>query len=148
MSTFTTTSPIIDPTTAAAGSITDHSPQRVWRVGLVAGVVASAATTVVAVLAAGAGVSLEIGGEKIPYVGFAYLTMIGTLIGGVMAAVLARRARRPRSTFVRAAVALTVLSLLPDVIANADVATRLTLGVTHVVAAAIVVPVIAHRLAR
>jgi hypothetical protein len=64
-----------------------------------------------------------------------------------IAAVLARRARRPRTTFVRVTVMLTLLSLVPDVIADADSSTRLILGLTHVLAAAIIVPAIAHRLA-
>jgi hypothetical protein len=49
---------------------------------------------------------------------------------------------------VRVTVALTALSIVPDVIVDADVATRLVLGLTHLIAAAVVVPMIARRLPR
>jgi hypothetical protein len=140
--------PVIGTAASDPTAVEGRSHQRVWRVGLVAGVAASIATMVVAALAGSAGVPLEISGETIPLLGFANLTMIGAVIGIAMAAVLARRASRPRTTFIRTTVALTVLSLVPDVIADADVATRVVLGLTQVVAAAIIVPVIARRLAR
>jgi hypothetical protein len=47
---------------------------------------------------------------------------------------------------VRTTVALTVLSFVPDVIAPAAPATKALLMLTHVVAAAIVIPAIARRL--
>jgi hypothetical protein len=143
----TSTAPAVDIRQSDPVTVDTPAPPRVWRVGIVAGVVASVATMVVAVLADAAGVSLEIAGETIPYIGFANLTMIGAVIGIALAAVLARRARQPRSTFVRITVALTVFSLVPDVIADAEIATRMVLGFTHVVAAAVIVPAIARRLA-
>ena len=59
---------------------------------------------------------------------------------------MSRKARRPRSTFIRTTVALTVLSLVPDVIADAAPATKALLMLTHLVAAAIVIPAVARRL--
>jgi hypothetical protein len=64
----------------------------------------------------------------------------------VLAVVLRRFARRPRRAFVRTTVALTVLSLVPDIIADAASSTKVLLMVTHVVAAAIVIPAVARRL--
>ena len=61
---------------------------------------------------------------------------------------LRRWARSPRLVFVRTTIALTALSLVPDAIVNASIDTKLTLMVTHLVAAAIVIPVIASRLRR
>jgi len=46
-----------------------------------------------------------------------------------------------------ATVVLTVLSLVPDAIADAGPATRALLMLTHLVAAAIVIPAVARRLA-
>jgi hypothetical protein len=43
-------------------------------------------------------------------------------------------------------VALTALSLVPDVLADADTSTKAVLMVTHLVAAAIVIPAVARRL--
>jgi Family of unknown function (DUF6069) len=133
-------------TQTAGPDRTASSTQPVRRIGLVAGVVASIATTVVAALADAAGVSLDVADEAIPLSGFATLTMVGAVIGIVMAAALARRARHPRRVFVRATVVLTVLSLVPDVAVDAHVATRIVLGVTHIVAAGIIIPAIARRL--
>jgi uncharacterized protein DUF6069 len=124
--------------TATTGSLT--------RTGLGAAAIASVATTVVAALGAAAGISLDIGGEVIPALGFAELTAFFSLVGLVLAAVLSRVARRPRSTFVRTTVVLTVLSLVPDVIVDAAPATKALLMLTHVVAAAIVIPAVARQL--
>src|SRR5689334_20984694 len=92
------------------------------RTGAVAGPLARAATTVVAGNAAG--ISLDVGGAPIPAGGFAVLTAVCSLIGLVLAAVLSRVTRRPRSVFIRTTVALTALSLVPDVIVDAAPATR------------------------
>jgi hypothetical protein len=61
--------------------------------------------------------------------------------------VLARRAKRPARTFVVTTVALTALSLAPPLAtADIDTSTRVTLSLSHLVAAAIVIPVLAARL--
>ena len=116
------------------------------RSGLAATVAASVATTVVAAAGHAAGISLDISGEAIPLFGFAQLTAIFSLIGVALAVVLARRAASPRRSFVRTTVGLTVLSLVPDVLADAAWDTRVLLMVTHVVAAALVIPALASRL--
>lgn len=116
------------------------------RTGLVATVAASAATTVVAAVGHAAGISLNIGDEAIPLFGFPQLTAIFSLIGLALAVVLARRAGAPRRTFVRTTVTLTALSLVPDALADAAVGTKALLMLTHLVAAAIVIPAISSRL--
>ena len=117
-----------------------------WKTGAFAGVAAAVATTAVAVAADAADVSLKVGGESIPVIGFAQLTLIGALVGTILAVVLSHRARRPRRTFVITTVALTALSIVPDGFADAATATKLVLVLTHVVAAAIVIPALASRL--
>ena len=100
-------------------------------------------------MASAAGVSFaDSTGASIPIAGFAQLTLVFSLIGVGLAAVLARRARHPRSTFVRTAVALTVLSFVPDLTFGFDAASAATLITLHTIAAAIVVPTLAGRLAR
>ncbi|ADG77448.1 Cell envelope biogenesis protein OmpA OS=Tsukamurella paurometabola (strain ATCC 8368 / DSM/ CCUG 35730 / CIP 100753 / JCM 10117 / KCTC 9821 / NBRC 16120/ NCIMB 702349 / NCTC 13040) OX=521096 GN=Tpau_0812 PE=4 SV=1 [Tsukamurella paurometabola] len=132
--------------TATAPARTDSLP--VWKHGVAAAVAASVATTVIAAVASAAGVTFAgPDGSAIPLLGFAQLTMIFSLIAVGIAAVLARRARHPRSTFVRTCVVLLVLSVVPDVTFGFDVASAAVLIVTHVVAAAIVVPTVASRLA-
>jgi hypothetical protein len=116
------------------------------RAGLVAAAVASAATTVVAAVGHAAGISLDVSGEAIPLFGFPQLTAIFSLIGLGLAVLFTRRAGAPRRTFLRTTVALTVLSLVPDAIADAAVSTKGLLMLTHLVAAAIVIPALASRL--
>jgi hypothetical protein len=118
------------------------------RAGLAATVAAAAATSTVAAVGHAAGISLDIAGEPIPLAGFAQLTAVAALLGLALAAVLARTARRAQRTFVRTTVVLTALSLVPDLIVSAGPATRALLMVTHLVAAAIVIPAIARRLPR
>jgi len=114
--------------------------------GLVATAVASAATTIVAAIGHAAGVSLDVSGAPIPLSGFAMLTAIFSVVGLVLAVVLARFAGHTRTAFVRTTVVLTVLSLVPDVLADATPGTKMLLMLTHLVAAAIVIPAIARRL--
>jgi peptidoglycan/LPS O-acetylase OafA/YrhL len=137
-------------TTLTATSHSDVRPasnRQLRRSGAVAGVVAAVATTAVAAAADAAGVPITIGGESIPLAGFAQLTLLFSAIGIVIASVMARRADRPRHTFVSTTLVLTALSLVPDVLADAQTSTKLTLMLTHVVAAAIVIPSLASRLA-
>jgi hypothetical protein len=94
-----------------------------------------------------AGVSLDMGGAPIPITGFGVLTAVFSLVGLALAVVLSYKARNPQRTFIRTTVVLTVLSLIPDVIADAAPATKALLMLTHLIAAAIVIPAIARRLA-
>ncbi|MGC4109333.1 MAG: DUF6069 family protein [Nocardioides sp.] len=122
--------------------------QPVWKHGVAASVVASATTTVIAALASADGVSFSNGADPgIPILGFTQLTLVFSLIGVGLAAVLARKARRPRRTFVRTALALTALSVVPDLTFGFDTPSAVTLVSLHAIAAAIVVPTIARRLA-
>ena len=130
-----------------------HAPagQRlpVWKHGVAAAVVASVATTALATVASAAGVSFaDSTGASIPIAAFAQLTLVFSLVGVGIAAVMARTARRPRVTFVRTAVALVALSFVPDLTFGFDPGTAATLITLHSVAAAIVVPTLAGRLAR
>jgi hypothetical protein len=114
--------------------------------GLTAAAVAAVATATVAAAGQFAGISLAVGGAPIPVPGFAVLTAVFSVVGLVLALVLARRASHPRTAFVRTTIVLTALSLVPDVLADASAATKVLLMVTHLVAAAIVIPAIARRL--
>ena len=122
------------------------STRQIRRTGVLAGLAASVATSTTAAVASALDVSLKVGGKAIPVLGFAQLTFVAAIIGTVMAVVMSHRARRPRHTFVTSTIALTALSIVPDVTADAHTATRLVLALTHVVAASIVIPVLASRL--
>jgi hypothetical protein len=143
MSTTTLVSTTRDSLTATA------QRQTVWSHGVAAAAVASVATTVLAGVASAAGVSFaDHTGASIPIAGFAELTLVFSLIGVGIAAVIARKARRPRSTFVRTAVTLTALSYVPDLTFGFSVGSAATLITLHTVAASIVVPTLARRLRR
>ena len=119
---------------------------RYARAGLVAGVVAGAATSAIAAVVNAFDVKLEAQGKGFPALAFAQVSLFGALLGIGLAAVLVRRARRPRHTFVVTTVALTVLSFVPPFLIGAGAATVAILEVMHVVAAAIVIPAVATRL--
>jgi amino acid transporter len=122
--------------------------QPVWKHGIAAALVASLATTVLAAVASSAGVSFaDRTGASIPIAAFAQLTLIFSLVGVGIAAVMARKARRPRRAFARTALALTTLSFVPDLTFGFDTGSAATLISLHTVAAAIVVPTLVGRLA-
>jgi Family of unknown function (DUF6069) len=136
--------PITAPT-AAPLRVSGARPSLV-RATFTSGLLAAAATTAVAAALHAAGVSFDVDGQ-IPLLAFAQMTLIGAVVGGLLAAGFRRYATSARQWFVRTAVALTALSCVPSLALPHSVATKLSLVVTHVVAAAIVVPVLARRLA-
>jgi len=137
--TTTTTTPAVTTTAARV--------QPLVLPALVAVVGASVATAAVAGVGNLAGISLNVSGAPIPVPGFATLTAVFSLVGLLLALGLRRFARHPRTAFVRTTVALTALSLVPDVLADAATTTKALLMVTHLVAAVIVIPAVARRLA-
>jgi amino acid transporter len=144
---MSTTAQVLSHTTSTASAPTAER-QPLWKHGVAAAVVASVATTLLAAVASGVGVSFADGtGASIPIAGFAQLTLVFSLIGLGMAAVMARKARRPRRTFVRTTITLTALSVVPDLTFGFDAGSAATLITLHTVAAAIVVPTLAGRLA-
>ncbi|HEY7072928.1 MAG TPA: DUF6069 family protein [Acidimicrobiales bacterium] len=122
------------------------APTGVWRIGLVATVLAAAATATVAAIASAAGVPLTMDGEELPIAGFATLTTFFSVVGVVLAWAMGRWAPRPRSTFVATTVVLTLVSFLPSIASDASTATRVVLCIAHAVAASIVIPLLASRL--
>lgn len=113
--------------------------------GLLAAAGAAVATTTIAALGHAAGIGLEVAGGPIPVPAFALFTVTFSVLGLVIALAQARWTRRPRTAFVRTTVVLTALSLVPDAVVAAAASTKLLLVLTHLVAAAIVIPAIARR---
>jgi hypothetical protein len=116
-----------------------------WRHTIVAGVLAAVATTALAAAAQAADVSLDVAGEAIPLWGFAQLTFIATVLGGLLAKACVRWSSRPHTLFVAITIALTALSCVPDLTIDATTATKVLLIATHLTAAAVVIPVLARR---
>ena len=118
----------------------------IGRTGIVAGATAAVATIGFAGLVRAADVPLTVSGKPIPPVGFGPVTFVAALIGTAIAVVLARRATRPQRTFLITTLALTLVSFGPDLSADAHTATKVALMLSHVLAAAIVIPALASRL--
>jgi hypothetical protein len=146
MSVTTAPTPTVAPIDAEADTVRLSTSLR--RTTVVIGVVAAAAVTAVAAVAHAAGVSFEIEGEMIPLLGFAQMTFLGGVIGGLILAVLNRRSRSPHRRFLQTAVVLTALSCVPSVLWPDDAATALVLVALHILAAVIVVPVLLRHAAR
>ena len=143
------------PSTSALRSALATKP--VWLVGAASTVVAAVVTVAIAAVAKAADVPLAVAAssddavEAIPAAGFAPVVLMAGAIGIVLALAFNRWAKQPARTFVAVTVALTAVSFITPTEAvahNATTATRLVLALAHVVAAAIIIPAIAYRLAR
>ncbi|MBV8960818.1 MAG: hypothetical protein JOZ37_09640 [Actinobacteria bacterium] len=125
---------------------TTTSRPSLGRAGVAAGSVAAAATVAVVAVARLIDVPVQTEpGKAIPILGFAQLTLFFTAVGVLVARTIRNRSVRPHRTFVVTTSVLTALSLVPDLMLSTDTASKLTLMLTHLVAAAIVVPVLARR---
>lgn len=142
----TTTRPT--PTVAAPTHRVDDAAPSLRRTTVVAGVVGAAVTTAAAAVADATGVPFEVEGEAIPLLGFAQITFLSAVVGGLLLAALNRWSDRAHQRFVAATVALTVASCIPSVAWPDDTASKVTLVALHGLAAAIIIPALARRAAR
>ena len=120
---------------------TQPSTRELVRVGALTGAIAAICTTVVAVIASAADVSLEVDATAIPIPAFAWWTLVGAALGVVLARLL-----RERRRFVVVTVVLAGLSLIPAIAAPDDTATKAVLVGNHLLAAAIIIPTLSRRL--
>jgi hypothetical protein len=137
--TFTTSTTTTHPAPTAAAA-PDRTAGRVsWKRGLATGFVAATAATAIAGAFQAAGHALSVTDGPIPPLAFAQMVLLSTVVGIVIAR------HTSRTTFHRTAVALTVLSCVPDAALGDGVLSTAGLMLTHVVAAAIVIPRLARR---
>ncbi|MFF5978765.1 DUF6069 family protein [Streptomyces olindensis] len=129
------------------------SARPVWLVGVLATLAGAVVTEVFALAARAAGVPMEAASPgateaaEIPVGGFFGGVVFWSVAGVVLAVALARWARRPARTFTMTTVALTALSLAgPAVAPHTAISTQVVLAVSHAVAAAVIIPVLARRL--
>lgn len=124
-----------------------HPPSRLTstlpRATASVGVLAAAGTTALAAILRAAGVPLAVHGT-IPLAGFAQITFIGAVIGGVLLALLIWHSPAPRRQFVRITVGLTALSCVVPVLFADTTASKIALVGLHLVAAVIIVTVLAR----
>jgi hypothetical protein len=116
--------------------------------GVVAVLAAMVATTVAAALAQAVGVDFQVpdGGETIPLPGFAVMTGFFSVVGIGIAAALLRWSTRPAEAFVWTAVPLTAISLVAPFVSGASAGTVIALLGLHLVAAAVMIPMLARGL--
>jgi hypothetical protein len=133
------------PRTAQHGSRFASTPVSV--VSALAGLVGAVVVFGYASLAQALSVPMHAGGASIAPSDFSGGVVTCTVGGALLAVALAHWAKRPARTFLRATVALTVVSLVfPAIASQTEVSTKITLGLAHLVAAAIVIPIITRRL--
>jgi hypothetical protein len=138
--TATFTSSTTTDTNTNAAPVQDRTAGRVtWKRGLATGAVAAVASTVVAAAFQAAGQTLAVTDGAIPLAAFAQMVLLSTVVGIVIAR------HTSRTTFYRVAMALTVLSCVPDAAFGDGFVSKAGLMLTHVVAAAIIVPRLARR---
>jgi hypothetical protein len=137
---------VTSPATARTGY--PHRLRRLVGIGLIATVTTMLATVLAAALAQALGVTFEVpdGGDSIPLPGFAVVTGFFSVVGIVIAAALLRWSAHPAQRFVQTAVALTAISLVPPLLSGAVAATIIALVGLHLVAAAVMIPVLAGTL--
>jgi len=146
---MSTTNEIGDVAGLASGQTSHtHRLRGLAGTGLVATLAAMSATTLAAALAQAVGVDFEVpdGGEPIPLSGFAVVTGFFSVVGIVIAAAILRWSARPADRFVRTAVTLTGISLVPPLLSGANTATTTALLGLHLVAATVMIPTLMRSL--
>ena len=153
------TTTVSAPTTTSTTTISPAraSYQKLLLVNVGATVAAAAVTEAWVAVARAAGADLRIGdafgdpSDTMRLPGGACATMIAMcmVLGTAIAVLVNWKARRPVHTYVVTAAALTFVSLgAPLVSAGASAGTKFTLVVAHLLAAAVIVPVVARCLRR
>ncbi|MET8912642.1 DUF6069 family protein [Micromonospora sp. NPDC004551] len=124
-----------------------------WLVSVLAGLAAATATELYGLAARAVGVPMEAGNIGASVSGpittgmFAMGTAVSVFWGTILAVLLARCARHPARTYLWTTIALTTVSMAGPYLAGATAtSTKLMLALAHIVAAAIVIPVVTRRL--
>jgi Family of unknown function (DUF6069) len=140
------------PAPSASDAVATTDSRRLWAVGAVAAVASSLVVIAVVAIAERADVPMEVAEnstkepEEIPLLGYATVILGSTLVGLLLATALGHWTRRPRLTFVIVALVLTAVSFAFPATTTATTATKVTLAVTHVIPAALIIPAIAAQL--
>ena len=147
---MSTTTSIPASTSGRAAARTRRS---VALVCIAAGAVALAVIEAYGAIARAAGVPLRaaaLGAHTATQVNAGWLAFgvaLGTFWGTVLAVAFARRAARPARAFLATTLPLLVLSLAGPLTAHATDATKVTLACGHLIAAAVIIPVVTRHLA-
>jgi Family of unknown function (DUF6069) len=148
-----TTTASAHPSAALFASFLARRP--VWQVSYLAGLAAGVVVEAWGLAARGAGVPMRVASfgshhATSIFVGmFAMGAMVVTFWFTFAVILMARFAKNPRRTYLRTALPLLALSLaVPLTAADTAISTKLTLAAAHLMAGAIIIPVVARRLSR
>jgi hypothetical protein len=140
-------------TSASPASFLERRPA--WQVCYLSGLAASVAVEAQGLAARAAGVPMRAAGlgshhaTPITVGMFAMGTMVVTFWFTFAVILMARFAKNPRRAYLRTTLPLLALSLaVPFTAADTALSTKLTLAAAHLIAGAIIIPVVARRLAR
>jgi hypothetical protein len=143
----------VPTTTSSAPAAAVRRSLPVWQVSALAGVAAAVTTELYGLAARAAGIPMAAAGlgaaNATPVTAgmFAMGTLICAFWGTVLAVVLARYAIRPARQYLRVTLVLTALSLaVPLSAAGTATPARLALAAAHLLAAAVIIPVVTRRL--
>ena len=146
------TIPATTTTTTTTGELTTIRP-RLGRVAVRASLVGAAVAEGLSLVARGLDVPMRAAdpgaaaAKAIPVGGVAMAVLMNAAIGLVLAAALARWTKSPARTFATIATTYAVLSLLgPAFAAHTELATKVVLSFTHVIAAVVIIPPIVDAL--
>ena len=148
---MTTTTTSMPASTSGGTAVRTRRP--VSQVSIAAGAAALAVIEAYGAIAHAAGVPLRaaaFGAHTATQVNAGWLAFgvaLGTFWGTVLAVVFTRRAARPARAFLATTLSLLTLSLTGPLTAHATAATKITLACGHLIAAAIIIPVVTRRLA-
>jgi hypothetical protein len=141
--------------TPAAPSAPFLARRPVWQVSYLAGLAASVVVETWGLGARAIGVPLRAAGMGSPHAApvtvgmFAMGTMVVTFWFTFAVILMARFAKNPKRIYLCTALPLLALSLaVPLTAADTAISTKLTLAAAHLIAGAIIVPVVARRLSR
>jgi hypothetical protein len=146
------------PSTATRSTPTTPAPSRLAKLpvclaGAIAAVAGAAVLYAYGSLARALDVPMRAGeigashAQAITPASFASGVVFCTVAGTILAMVLARRAAHPARAFLRTSLVLVAISLVfPLAASHTATTTRLTLALGHLIAAAIVIPIITSRL--
>ena len=142
------------PSTATRSAPTTPAPSRLAKLpvsvaGAIAAVAGAAVLYAYGSLASALDVPMRAGeigashAQAITPASFASGVVFCTVAGTILAMVLARRAAHPARTFLRTSLVLVAISLVfPLAASHTATTTRFTLALGHLIAAAIVIPII------
>jgi hypothetical protein len=149
---MSTTAPSAHAPVASSASFLARRP--VWQVSYLAGLAASVVVEIWGLAARAIGVPMRIAGlgshDAAPItVGmFAMGTMVVIFWFTFAVILMARFSKNPRRVYLRTALPLLALSLaVPATAADTAISTKVTLAAAHLIAGAIIIPVVARRLA-